>query len=221
MHRQAHALLFLACTAAAAVAFAGDPPARQASAPSPVAMAGTGIDDAAGAAVVASLQSQFEGRQVEFELASLRTERVSIRDLALDGTGRIRIDGEDGWLPIRFQALYDSASGTVLSPALSLDRNPAVSPDTPTAGLDAAVAAALHEEFASQDVAFELDSAWRTGGSERFAVVDAKGIARFAGEGDADVSLQAVYDLVDERWIHVGYALGGEPAPAAPTFAVR
>ena len=33
--------------------------------------------------------------------------------------------------------------------------------------------------------------------------------------------LQAVYDLVDERWIHVGYALGGDPAPAAPAFALR
>ena len=46
-------------------------------------------------------------------------------------------------------------------------------------------------------------------------------MARFAGEGDAEVRLQAVYDMVDERWIHVGYALGGEPAPTAPAFASR
>ena len=70
-------------------------------------------------------------------------------------------------------------------------------------------------------MAFELDSAWRTGGGERFAVVDGQGVARFEGEGEAEVRLQAVYDLVDERWIHVGYALGGEPAPMAPSFAAR
>lgn len=218
MHRP-HALLFLACTAAAAVAFAGNPAAGASG--EPVATLDDRIDDATGAAVVASLRSQFDGRDVEFELSGVESERVSQRDLALQGNGRIRIEGSDGWLPVKFQALYDTASGTVLSPALSLDGNPSVSPETPTAGLDAAVAAALHEEFASQDVAFELDSAWRTGGSERFAVVDGTGTARFAGEGDASVQLQAVYDLVDERWIHVGYALGGEPAPAAPAFAIR
>ena len=94
-------------------------------------------------------------------------------------------------------------------------------PDAPTEGLDRAVASALDEEFASQDVAFELDSAWRTGGGERFAVVDGQGVARFEDQGEAEVRLQAVYDLVAERWIHVGYALGGEPAPAAPVFASR
>lgn len=215
--RSPHALLCLACTAAAAVAFAGDPAANKAA----TSVDSSRVDDAAGAAVVASLQSQFDGREVEFELSGLDTDRVSRRDIVLDGTGRIRIEGSDGWLPVRFQALYDTASGTVLSPALSLDRNPSVSPDTPTVGLDTAVSAALDEEFASQEVAFDLDSAWRTGGSERFAVVDGEGVARFEGEGSADVRLQAVYDLVDERWIHVGYALGGEPAPVAPTFAVR
>ena len=59
-------------------------------------------------------------------------------------------------------------------------------------------------------MAFELDEAWRTGGDARYAVVDGSGTAHFEGEGAAEVRLQAVYDLVDERWIHVGYALGGE-----------
>lgn len=215
--RSPHALLCLACTAVAAVAFAGGPAGKQAVHSTDTSR----VDDAAGAAVVASLKSQFDGREVEFEMSSLDTDRVSRRDIALDGAGRIRIDGSDGWLPVRFQALYDTATGTVLSPELSLDRNPSVPADTPTVGLDTAVSAALDEEFASQEVAFELDSAWRTGGSERFAVVDGEGVARFEGEGSADVRLQAVYDLVDERWIHVGYALGGEPAPPAPAFAGR
>ena len=215
--RTTHTLLSLACMTAAAVAFAGTPDGRAASAPP----AQASLHDAAGAAVVASLRSQFGGRDVEFKLSDVDADRVSLRDVALAGEGRIRIDGTGGWLPVHFEALYDTATGTVLSPAITLDRNPSASPQAPTAGLDHAVASALDEEFASQDVAFELDSAWRTGGGERFAVVDGQGVARFEGEGEAEVRLQAVYDLVDERWIHVGYALGGEPAPAAPAFAVR
>lgn len=221
MHRRtSHAILSIACMAAAAVAFAGTPRTQPGDAPEH-AGSRAGLHDAAGAAVVATLRSQFEGRDVEFQLASLDAERTSLRDMSLEGAGRIRIDGSDGWLPVQFNALYDSATETVLSPAITLDRNPSVSPEAPTVGLDRAVAAALGEEFASQDVAFELDTAWRTGGGERFAVVDGEGLAHFEGEGSAEVRLQAVYDLVDERWIHVGYALGGEPAPTAPAFATR
>ena len=94
-------------------------------------------------------------------------------------------------------------------------------PATPTAGLDDAVNARLASEFAYQPVAFELDEAWRTGGDARYAVVDGSGTAHFEGEGAAEVRLQAVYDLVDETWVHVGYSLGGEPAPAAPAYATR
>ena len=179
------------------------------------------LEDAAGTAVVAALRNQFEGRDVEFQLDAMDAERANMRDLALSGDGRIRIDRAGGWLPVRFEALYDRATGTVLSPAITLDRNPDAAPATPTAGLGDAVDRALASEFAWQDVAFELDEAWRTGGDDRYAVVDGTGVARFEGEGSAEVRLQAVYDLVDEAWIHVGYSLGGEPAPPAPAFATR
>lgn len=211
MHRTLIAALVLACTTTVA----------SAAAPLPGAEADARIDDAAGAAVVAALRERFDGRDVEFRLGEVDAERVSLRDLALDGAGRIRIEGSDGWLPIRFQALYDTEDGTVVSPAITLDRNPSVSADAPVAGLDSAVGTALGEEFASQSVDFELGSAWRTGGGERYAVVEGDGIAHFAGEGAADVRLQAVYDLVDERWIHVDYALGAEPLPELPAVASR
>ncbi|HET8819672.1 MAG TPA: hypothetical protein VFM73_09040 [Xanthomonadaceae bacterium] len=216
--RTTHAILSIACMAAAAVAFAGTPVERAAPEAERTADA---MQDAAGAAVVATLRNQFQGRDVEFKLAGMHASRASLRDVALEGEGRIRIDGAGGWLPVHFEALYDTATGVVLSPAITLDRNPSASPVTPTEGLDRAVASALDREFSSQDVAFELDSAWRTGGGERFAVIDGQGVARFEGEGEAEVRLQAVYDLVAERWIHVGYALGGEPAPTAPAFAAR
>src|SRR5690606_1928073 len=172
---------------------------------------GDALHDAAGAAVVASLRTQFDDRHVEFRLGSMASERISLRDTALSGDGRIRIAGAGDWLPVRFEALYDRATGTVLSPAITLDRNPGTEPDAPRAGLDEAVQAQLASEFAYQPVEFTLGNAWRTGGNARYAVVDGTGVAQFEGEGAAEVRLQAVYDLVDEAWIHVGYALGGEP----------
>ena len=157
--RTTHALLSLSCMAAAAVAFAGTPDKT----PAKAAPAATAMQDVAGSAVVASLRSQFDGRDVEFKLTDVDAQRVSLRDMALQGEGRIRIDGTGGWLPVHFEALYDTATGTVLSPAITLDRNSATSPQAPTAGLDEAVAAALGEEFASQHVAFQLDSARHPG----------------------------------------------------------
>lgn len=219
MHRRATCTAILLACATATAAFASVPGTDEADIGT--ATANQRLDDAAGAAVVSSLRTQFPGRDVEFKLDAIDSERVSLRDLALDGAGRIRIEGSDGWLPIRFEALYDTADGTVLSPAITLDRNPAAPPETPVDGLDQAVAAALGEEFASQDVVFELGSAWRTGGNARYAVVDGDGVADFAGEGAAEVRLQAVYDTQEERWIHVGYALDGEPMPAAPAVASR
>jgi len=201
----------LACFAAVAIAGQQDAGATAVD---------TRLDDAAGMAVVASLREQFDGRAVEFKLGTLDAERVNLRDLSLAGQGRIRIEGGGDWLPVRFEALYDSGTETVFSPAISLDRNPVAAPEAP-AGLDRAVDVALASEFESQAVAFELESAWRTGGGERYAVVDGQGIARFEGEGAAEVQVQAVYDLADEKWVHVGYVLGGEPIPAVPAFASR
>ena len=49
-------------------------------------------------------------------------------------------------------------------------------------------------------------------GDQRYAMVDGVGVASFAGEGAATVSVQAVLDRVTGKWLGVSYALGSDAA---------
>lgn len=179
--------------------------------------------DAAAAAVIAALRAQFQQRDVELRIDHLHGQEVSLRDMQLAGHGRIRIEGSQAWLPVRFEALYDTATATVLSPAVTLDRtSTAATPDVqlPTDSLGSAINGRLAAEFGSQQVDFDLASARVTGGDERYALVEGGGVATFAGEGEAPVRLQAVFDRVRQAWIRVDYRMEGESFDHAPTGAV-
>lgn len=78
------------------------------------------INDAAAAAIIGALQSKFDGQSVQFRLAEVLSERASLRAIALHGRGEIRFDAAGAWLPIRFDALYDTDSQTVQSPSITL-----------------------------------------------------------------------------------------------------
>lgn len=171
------------------------------------------VQDAAAAAVIAALRVQFQQRDVELRIDHLHGEEVSLRDLHLAGHGRIRIEGSQAWLPVRFQALYDTATATVLSPAVTLDRtSAAVAPgaDLPTDSLDRMITGQLAAEFDSQQVDFDLAAARVTGGDARYALVEGGGVATFAGEGEAPVRLQAVFDREQQAWVRVDYRMDGE-----------
>jgi hypothetical protein len=171
------------------------------------------VQDAAAAAVIAALRAQFQQRDVELRLDHMQTEEVSLRDLRLSGHGRIRIEGSQAWLPVRFQALYDTTTASVLSPAVTLDRDSAaVIPgnDLPTASLGRVVSDRLSTEFDSQQVDFDLATARVTGGDARYALVEGGGVASFAGEGEAPVQLQAVFDREQQAWVRVDYRMDGE-----------
>lgn len=171
------------------------------------------VQDATAAAVIAALRAQFQQRDVELRLDHLHGEEASLRDLQLSGHGRIRIEGSQAWLPVRFQALYDTATATVLSPAVTLDRNTATTvpgAGIPTASLDRAVTERLSAEFDAQRVDFDLATARVTGGDARYALVEGGGVASFAGEGEAAVQLQAVFDREQQAWVRVDYRMDGE-----------
>lgn len=78
------------------------------------------INDATAAAVIGALQSRFDGQSVQFRLADVLSERASLRDIALHGRGEIRFNAAGTWLPIRFDALYDTDTQTVQSPSITL-----------------------------------------------------------------------------------------------------
>ncbi len=172
------------------------------------------INDATAAAVIGALQTRFPERDVEFKMGAIQSRRVSLRDIALDGAGQIRLEGTDSWMPIRFDALFDSDTQTVGSPSIIITRtlNTASDAGVDIARLDKAVDRKLDAEFQSQAVTFDLGAVSLIGGDKRHAVVDGNGIADFGAEGQAEVTLQGVYDRTEQRWLSVDYQLGGEPS---------
>ena len=170
------------------------------------------INDAAAAAVIGTLRSQFPEHDVELKLGAIHSERASLRDIVLDGAGQIRLEGSDAWMPIRFVALFDSDTRTVGSPSITITPTAPAAAALPIdiARLDAAVDRKLGAEFASQPVAFDLGEVSVVGGDARYTVVAGNGIADFGAEGRADVAVQGVYDRAAQRWINVDYELGSQ-----------
>jgi hypothetical protein len=170
------------------------------------------MDAATAAALIGALQTRFKGQDVELQLGSVRSERASLRDLALQGEARIRIDQASSWLPIRFDALYDTSTQTVESPAIVLGAtlaNARPASALPLKGLQARVGEAMNDEFASQQVAFSLADARVVGDDGTRLVVHGGGVASFDGSDRVSVTVQALYDRGTGRWIDPQYALAG------------
>ena len=169
------------------------------------------IDDAAAAAVIGALATQLDD-DVQFKLGTIDSSRVSLRDMALDGRGLIRLNNDSAWMPIRFQALYNTDTQTVESPAITFVAEHARNPldKSVAAQFDAQVDRKLAAEFAQQPVTYDMDAAGVVGGDSRYAVVQADGIADFVNEGKSDIAVQGIYDRVAHAWIQVDYQLGAE-----------
>lgn len=172
------------------------------------------IDDAAAAAVIGTLKNQFPEHDVELKLGAIQSERASLRDIALDGAGQIRLEGSTAWIPIRFTALFDRDTRTVGSPNITMTPTVFTTRTLPIdiARLDAAVDRKLGAEFASQPVDFALGGVSVVGGDARYTVVAGNGTADFGAEGRAAVAVQGVYDRAAQRWIKVDYELGTQQA---------
>ncbi|WP_374606624.1 hypothetical protein [Thermomonas sp.] len=164
------------------------------------------IDDATAAALIGALETRFAGREVALRMGKVENERASLRDIALHGTAQIRLDGDAAWLPIRFEALYDTDTQAVLSPAIVLEgTGVAAAPKLPLPGLQAQVRAAMGDEFASQDVDLSLRKAEVIGNDGSRLVVRAQGIARFDGSETAPVTVRALYEQGSGRWLDTQY----------------
>lgn len=172
------------------------------------------INDAAAAAIIGALQTRFDGQLVQFRLGEILSDRASLRDIALHGTGDIRFDPSGSWLPIRFDALYDTDTQAVQSPTITLGAQHAARIDgkLPLDGLQARVNKAISTEFATQQVKFDLQQASVIGGDGQRVVIEGNGVATFDGEGREDVTVQAIYDTRSGRWIDASYEFGIVPA---------
>lgn len=168
------------------------------------------IDAATAAALIGALQSRFEGYDVQLRLGDVRSERVSLRDLALHGEASLRLGNGDTWLPIRFDALYDTTEQAVLSPNIVLGATLASARPAdrlPLKGLQAQVDRAMDADYLSNQVDFSLADARVVGDDGVRLVVQGDGVARFDGEERVPVTLQALYDRESGRWLDPQYAL--------------
>jgi hypothetical protein len=168
------------------------------------------IDAATAAALIGALQSRFDGYDVQVRLGDVRSERASLRDISLHGEASMRLGNNDAWLPIRFDALYDTTAQAVLSPNIVLGQTLAESKsakDLPLKMLQARVDKAMGEEYASNQVDFSLADARVVGDDGVRLVVQGDGVARFDGEERIAVTLQALYDRQSKRWVDSQYAL--------------
>lgn len=189
----------------------------------------TAMDGALAAALIGAISEQFEdGVQVAVQLDRVEVDPASVRDREISGGGRLRIGNDGGWIPFRFQALYDTAGTGVSYPYLVLGDGGAVDPlatDSRLAhDLDARVDRELAREFAQQPVDLSIDRITAVPAGGHYLAVRALGTAAFAGEGRAAARVRALYDRESGQWLRVDYELGAvaERAPTgAPIVAVR
>ena len=166
------------------------------------------MDDATAAALIGALETRFAGRDIALRMGIVQGERTSLRDIALHGSAQIRLGQDAAWLPIRFEALYDTDTQAVLSPSIRLEGTGVAGAKTaalPLPGLQAQVVQAMASEFASQRVDVSLQQARVIGNDGRRLVVRAQGIARFDGAETAPVTVRALYEQGSGRWLDAQY----------------
>lgn len=166
--------------------------------------------DAIAATIIEAMRARFDGADVEFRFDAFHSEQGSLRDLALSGAGKVRLAGGDAWFPVRYSALFDQYTGEVLAPQVEFDTRGTLAEATGVdrASLDAAVDGRLAGEFESQAPAFDLGELKLVARDARYVLVAGIGQAEFAGEGTAEVSVQALYDRRAHAWLGVRYILG-------------
>jgi hypothetical protein len=168
----------------------------------------TAMDDATAAALIGALETRFADRDVALRMGDVSSERASLRDIALHGNAQIRLGQDAAWLPISFEALYDTDAQVVLSPSITLEGSSVADPRPaalPLPGLQARVTEAMSSEFASQQVDVSLQQARVVGNDGRRLVVRAQGIARFDGDETAPVTVRALYEQNSGRWLDAQY----------------
>lgn len=170
------------------------------------------MDDAVAASLVGAITLQFPRHQVEVKLDKVDVAPLSLRDRAVSGEGRVRIGDDDAWIPLAFNALYDTQDTVVTQPQLVFGSDaPASMLSRQSAlmrGLSQQVNRAMAAEFGQQSVEMRIDHASTSPAGRRFLQVQAVGQARFGGEGIEQANIQALYDRTTGQWLRVDYELG-------------
>lgn len=178
------------------------------------------IDDALAAALIGSVSGQFGARKVEVKLDKLETEPLNLIDLRVRGEGRLRIGGDEEWLPMTFGALYDSVAATVAQPRLTVGGTGEASDVSPSSALGRGLAQQasqrLGDEFVQQPARLHLDKITQLQAGKRYVRLEGVGSVDFDAQGSSVAVVHGLYDSSRDEWLQVGYELGAGMAQAAP-----
>lgn len=171
------------------------------------------MDDAVAASLVGAITLQFPKHKVEVKLDKVDVAPLSLRDRAVSGEGRVRIGNDDTWIPLAFNALYDTLDTVVTQPQLVFGSD-APSSMVPrqsalVRGLSEHANRVLAAEFGQQSVQMRIEQASTSPAGDRYLHVQAVGQAVFEGEGGEPASVEALYDRTTGQWLRVHYDLGG------------
>jgi hypothetical protein len=149
-------------------------------------------------ALLATAQSLSAGNAVMLEIVDLRAVPDSASTLAMEGVGRMRI-GTGGWIPLRFNAGYDSVQGQVfglrVNPLAGALRTVGLQAD-PIIGerVGGQVAARILAEFDGQPAEVSVVDLRPVANGEAHLAFRGIGMVDFRGEGVAPVEFSAIVD---------------------------
>ena len=186
------------------------------------------IEKATLQSLLATAQSLSAGNSVMLEIVDLRAVPDSASTLSMEGVGRMRI-GTGGWIPLRFNAGYDSVQGEVFG----LRVNP-LGGATRTAGMQAdpattervggQVAARILAEFDGQPAEISFVDLRPIADGTSHLAFRGTGLVDFPGEGVAPVDFSAIVDRNSGLVVAMDYDLRlvqGHGETGAETVAAR
>jgi hypothetical protein len=143
-------------------------------------------------------QAQSAGNAVMLEIVDLRAVPDSASTLTMEGVGRMRI-GTGGWIPLRFNAGYDSVQGEVfglrVNPLAGAQRSAGLQAD-PIIGerVGGQIAARILAEFDGQPADVSVVDLRPVADGEAHLAYRGTGMVDFHGEGVAPVDFSAIVD---------------------------
>ena len=156
------------------------------------------IERAALASLLATAESLSAGNAVQVEIVDLRAVPDSSTTLAMEGVGRMRV-GTGGWIPMRFNAGYDSDLGEVfglrVNPLAGATRTAGSQADPGTSErVSGQVAARILAEFPDQPTEISFVDVQPIADGEAHLAYRGTGLVDFHGEGVAPVDFSAIVD---------------------------
>ena len=126
---------------------------------------------------------------------------------------QMRLQGDEDWMGFRFEARFDTQLNSTGDLQLSIGGVSAGERDIPNdvllvQELDDQVVGALRKGRRQDPVRLQLDRISTVEAGSRYLHIKADGVADFGRAGSTSAKIEAFYDRIRARWLHVRYELG-------------